>query len=409
MLVKNILVKITILWTIIYQVKTLTHKSCCCYFEKDPFRGFTLKKAEILEVSYYPYSDKDDISTAFIEKCHDKRTGFSTYENIQRLKDNIYTVDVDQCQKECNSLMKHVTEQFIYKQEKNRNFAANKLTEKKQSYERNLDIKINENVMNLYNCEETRNNIKHVKRRTTFIPSIGFKITNKDSTNKENDNQKKDQGKHTRKSSLVSTLSKISKAEEISKRNDRKKSYSKAVDKFFNKESKNDNKNPNQRLSKRFSRLALDSLPPKKERNNLDMSFTTFSSSTSELKKDQPKNPVKLDVDKDYEKKLDFAEIDQLKHDDGISIKGIIERLELEIIYMKKKNSKPIDFIMNRFSIQDEILIKIIRIFESTLEEVITDHIDYITENSYHQFRLMDKLKIKDIGSNINIKMNKKF
>ena len=153
--------------------------------------------------------------------------------------------------------------------------------------------------------------------------------------------------------------------------------------------------------------VSLDSLPPKKEKNDLDMSFTSFSSTTSELKKDPSMGKKKEDQDPD--KNLNLDDIDKLDQTDGVSIKRIIDRLELEISYMKKKNTKPIDFIMNRFSIQDDIMIKIIRIFESTLEEVITYHTNYISESAYFQFRLMDKLKINQMGTGSMIIQNKKF
>jgi len=113
--------------------------------------------------------------------------------------------------------------------------------------------------------------------------------------------------------------------------------------------------------------------------------------------------------DQDPDKNLNLDDIDKLDQTDGVSIKRIIDRLELEISYMKKKNTKPIDFIMNRFSIQDDIMIKIIRIFESTLEEVITYHTNYISESAYFQFRLMDKLKINQMGTGSMIIQNKKF
>jgi len=347
---------IFLLFLLIKKTNCLIHQSCCCYFEKDPFRGFSLKKSAVIEVSYYPFSEKEDISNSFISLCQETRTGFSTYENISRLKDNIHTMDPDLCQKECYNLIKDVTERFISMQESNRDHAALRLKEKKKLYEKDLDVKINENVDNLFNCQYTRNNIIHIPKKKVASRGSSVYAGNR----------------HSVRNSISVNLN-----------------------------------GPTQKHSRKSSMVSLDSLPPKKEKNDLDMSFTSFSSTTSELKKDPSMGKKKEDQDPD--KNLNLDDIDKLDQTDGVSIKRIIDRLELEISYMKKKNTKPIDFIMNRFSIQDDIMIKIIRIFESTLEEVITYHTNYISESAYFQFRLMDKLKINQMGTGSMIIQNKKF
>jgi hypothetical protein len=77
-----------------------------------------------------------------------------------------------------------------------------------------------------------------------------------------------------------------------------------------------------------------------------------------------------------------------------------IEILELEIMYFEKKNRRPVDFILDRFNIKDSILISLIKIFESTLEEVVTEYRRSLKETIFFQLKIL---------SNYELKINKKI
>ena len=72
-------------------------------------------------------------------------------------------------------------------------------------------------------------------------------------------------------------------------------------------------------------------------------------------------------------------------------IKAHIERIDGELIYLNKKNKRPIDFILDRFKINDSVLVKIIRIFESSMDEVVDKVKSYFEDTLYFQFKIASK------------------
>jgi len=72
-----------------------------------------------------------------------------------------------------------------------------------------------------------------------------------------------------------------------------------------------------------------------------------------------------------------------------------IDVLDLEIMYYEKKNKRPLSFILDRFNIKDEILVKLIKIFEFSLEEVVFDYKRSLKENIFFQLKLLNKYEIK--------------
>jgi len=100
--------------------------------------------------------------------------------------------------------------------------------------------------------------------------------------------------------------------------------------------------------------------------------------------------------------KTNFKPEEELNEDDIYSeeaLKSEIEKLEIQIVFLTKKNKKPIDFILDRFSIQDHVLVKIIKIFENSLEEVINDIKTYFEDIVYFQFKVADKYNTKSKGN----------
>jgi hypothetical protein len=72
-----------------------------------------------------------------------------------------------------------------------------------------------------------------------------------------------------------------------------------------------------------------------------------------------------------------------------------IDELELQIMYLEKKNTKPIDFILERFNIKDNILVMIIKIFEKTLDEVLSNMKTDMDDTIYFQFKVIENSKHK--------------
>lgn len=114
-------------------------------------------------------------------------------------------------------------------------------------------------------------------------------------------------------------------------------------------------------------------------------------------------NPNYLSIKTNFKSEAEVTENDFQSEED---LKEEIEKLEIQIIYLNKKNKKPIDFILDRFSIQDDVLVKIIKIFEISLDEVIYDIKSYFEDTVYFQFKVADKYNANSKGG-INYKKKK--
>lgn len=114
-------------------------------------------------------------------------------------------------------------------------------------------------------------------------------------------------------------------------------------------------------------------------------------------------NPNYLSVKTNFRPEAEVTEEDFKSEND---LKKEIEKLEIQIIYLNKKNKKPIDFILDRFSIQDDVLVKIIKIFEISLDEVIHDIKSYFEDTVYFQFKVADKYNANSKGGANNKKKN---
>jgi len=73
-----------------------------------------------------------------------------------------------------------------------------------------------------------------------------------------------------------------------------------------------------------------------------------------------------------------------------------LDYIELQLYNLQKKNKKPIDFILDRFCVKEEILIKTIKIFENSMEEVINNMKNYFEDTIYFQFKIAGKFKDKN-------------
>ena len=57
------------------------------------------------------------------------------------------------------------------------------------------------------------------------------------------------------------------------------------------------------------------------------------------------------------------------------------------------KNTRPLDFILERFTIKDTILVMIIKIFERTLDEVLLSMKRDMEDMIYFQFKIVENSK----------------
>jgi hypothetical protein len=76
----------------------------------------------------------------------------------------------------------------------------------------------------------------------------------------------------------------------------------------------------------------------------------------------------------------------------NIDLDKEIHKLDSDIMCLARKKKKPIDYIFDRFNIQDDILVKIIKIFENSLDDVVRMMKHYFDDTVYFQFRIADKL-----------------
>ena len=88
-------------------------------------------------------------------------------------------------------------------------------------------------------------------------------------------------------------------------------------------------------------------------------------------------------------------ETDEEKNFRSLSLENKIEILDLEIMYFEKKNHSPLSYILDRFNIKDEILVKLIKNFEISLEGVINDYKRYMKENIFFSLKLLNNAEIK--------------
>ena len=62
-------------------------------------------------------------------------------------------------------------------------------------------------------------------------------------------------------------------------------------------------------------------------------------------------------------------------------------------MYLEKKNTRPLDFILERFNIKDTILVMIIKIFKRKLDEVLLSMKRDMEDMIYFQFKIVENSK----------------
>jgi hypothetical protein len=132
--------------------------------------------------------------------------------------------------------------------------------------------------------------------------------------------------------------------------------------------------------------------------DRINVSFDSVSecSVNEEDEFDKYLGQIGLDSHYDYDRDNRYSiSSSQSVINTGIDIDKETEKLDNHIMYLEKKNQRPLDYILDRFSIPDDILVQIIKLFESTLEYVIKKTNGYFESEIFFQFEIADKVILK--------------
>ena len=289
---------------------------CCCFFDKDAFRGFQITKTDIFNIKKTGL-DKAEIGNMVMNVCLNKK-GFPTVENIERLKTGNFLLTSKKCERECNFLTRQLNDNYNIKQETNRNIEAKRLREIKNELARKINAQIAININNLHigkGCEVS------VSHRTKTSLDYKGQLLNE---------------------GLIGNRRKFS-----------------------------DSSNESDILS--FDSVSLPS------HHSLDNPELEKALNAYNDNNDNNFNGIKLDDNKVNYEYSSNEEINQK-----------IDELELEIMYLEKKNTRPLDFILERFTIKDTILVMVIKIFERTLDEVLLTMKRDLEDMIYFQFKIVE-------------------
>ena len=322
------LLYILILYIINLSIKNINCEQipfCCCFYNKDAFRGFQTSSIEILYIKNNGL-DKSDIGNSLMHMCMNKN-GFPSIENIERLKSNHFILNETKCKRECEYLIRELNDKYYIKQEENRKIEGKKLKQSLSELEKKINNQIQININSLYKgkkCDVT----------------IGSKINSKNNNN-----------------NILNLRNNLILSDNIDN------------DNSFN--MNNTKKNDDDIIS--FDSVSLSS------HHSLEDPELEKALNAYEDKNNNDFKGIKI---------VDSIDINNLKNNQEILKE--IDELKLKIMYLDKKNSKPIDFILERFTIKDTILVMIIKIFEKTLEEVINNMKIYFEEQIYFQFKIVE-------------------
>lgn len=307
---------------------------CCCLFSKDPFRGFQSTASNILSFEISTFQ-KDEIGNRILAICHDALQGFPSSENIERIKNKECSVKKDECTKECSYLMRELNEQYNVRQEENREKEAKLLREKRKKLLKVVESKVMENVDSMYKGEKCKNTIK-AKKKETNNPNNKYKAK---SSNSEN---------------VVETIGN----NDISFDSITEVSSNKMDEPIFDTLETVNTMNGLNTMNNLNHIVPITTRSGKSSSNLIIPTISSFQSYKSDI-----------NIDKE------------------------LDKLDNHIMYLEKKNKRPIDFILDRFNIQDDILVIIIKIFEATLDDVIKKMKNYFEDTVYFQFNIAEKLK----------------
>jgi hypothetical protein len=320
-----------LLFLICLKVETVSSmKFCCCIYKKDPFRGFEKSSGEVVSIEMPESLEKDEIGNKILKLCHAKN-GLPSYENIERLKKGNFNLDKQTCEKECSFLILEMNEKFDIEQEENRMEKAKKLRDRRKRLANQLESKISDNVNNLYKGGRCLHGVIQ------------------DNNKKSND--------------IINNF----------------------IDHLLHIDK---NKKPKNELKAEFDDLSFLSLSDENEYSECLEKDNNFLFEQISLTNNRN--------DTHHSNKISAISTENnLLEPDATegSLKREINNLDNQILYLEKKNKRPINFILDRFSIPDDILIMMLKIFELTLEDTVRRMRIYLEDTIYFQFKIADKIR----------------
>jgi hypothetical protein len=148
-----------IIFFIAKQINSLEY--CCCIFSKDPLKGFKKFENKILKFDH-EYLDKEEMGYKMISQCYRQYNGFPSLENINMIRNDIYTINKAECERDCTRFLSDLNEKYNSKQEENRFNEAKRLLKLKKKYESYIENKILENAKNLHKAKYCKAEVKKV-------------------------------------------------------------------------------------------------------------------------------------------------------------------------------------------------------------------------------------------------------
>jgi hypothetical protein len=130
--------------------------------------------------------DKESIGTKMINQCYRTYNGFPTLENINSLKNDIYSIDQKRCDKDCNYFIREINEKYDIKQETKRENASKALKEKHKKFLKILTKKIQENTNSLWKGYPCKAEIKTCYNNINNIDKGSIRNKNNKNDNKGN-------------------------------------------------------------------------------------------------------------------------------------------------------------------------------------------------------------------------------
>jgi hypothetical protein len=319
-----------ILFLISINLKNIdTLKFCCCIYRKDPFRGFEKSFGEVMETDIPESSEKEEIGNKFLKLCLSKN-GLPSFENIDRVNKGKYDVTPQTCDKECSYLILEMNDKFDLEQEENRMEHARKLREKRKSLNDLLKNKMSNNLNDLYKGKQCIYELNKYKK----------------DKNKKNSNNCIDHNLQGDKNKKI-------------------------------------NNNTNVEFEGDLSFLTLSD-------ENLDY---LEIGNNNHLGEDLFEN---FDANKHHSDTLSLVTTENNIAESDLSeeaIKTEIINLDNQILHLETKNKRPFSFILERLSIPDDILIMMLKIFETTLDDAVIAIKQYYEDTIYFQFRIVDKIR----------------
>lgn len=311
---------------IVLRSVSLNFSYCCCILEKDKFRG-------LIKAQHFSYRlEGDDAQVKNIrnhikEECLDQN-GVPSLETIIKYKTGNYKAKLD-CNRDCDTLRKDINENFL----------------------RNVDkIKMKEVIA----LKETRNKLKQTMQETNNNTSSLL---------------------HLGRSIMSTSRSSITKLSNI---------------KFTTRNQINSNcvNDEHQSTENLGEDPIFNSLFPRTESTDLDLHLVTSSDLNSFDPTRNKNNKItgKISTISSTDFKKDSNDCLKLKSTfqpaykgNSLEIQKKLNTISIEIDVLSK-NKRPLEYIFDRFTFSDELLIKLIRIFTESLDIAVQTYIDCVND-----------------------------